>query len=99
MLGNESKGYVIEQTCRQFSRSYLHYIIGKEETACHLISIHNLHYLINLMLGLRQSILDDRLSDFVNEFMQKWYGKEQYPEWVVEALRSSQIELKNTNNA
>lgn len=85
----------VKEACERYTQSYLHYLITKEEVACHLISIHNLRFLIRLMLNLRQSILDGKLSEFANEFIEKWHSNEaKIPEWVINALKSVDIEVK-----
>jgi queuine tRNA-ribosyltransferase catalytic subunit len=49
------------QTCKRFTRSFLHFTVAKEETSCHLVSVHNLHWLINLMLKMHKAIVDGEL--------------------------------------
>lgn len=58
-------------TCQHFSRAYLrHLIISKEMLAATLLSIHNLHTLINLTHDIRQSIIAGQFEDFANHFHQ-----------------------------
>lgn len=58
-------------TCQNFSRAYLrHLIISKEMLAATLLSIHNLHTLINLAHDIRLSILAGNYDDFANRFFQ-----------------------------
>jgi len=55
--------------CRHFSRAYLrHLIIAHEMLSATLLSIHNLHTLIQLTSDLRQAILEGRLPQFVQTF-------------------------------
>ncbi len=50
-------------TCRHFSRGYLrHLIIAKEMLAATLISIHNIHTLVQLTREMRQAILEGRFQ-------------------------------------
>ena len=51
------------ETCTTYTRSYLH-VIHKNESACHLFTTHNLHYLLGLMRRLGQSIIDGNVEDF-----------------------------------
>jgi queuine tRNA-ribosyltransferase len=52
-------------TCRNFSRAYLrHLIVAREMLSATLLSIHNLHTLIQLAADLRLAILEGRFSDF-----------------------------------
>jgi queuine tRNA-ribosyltransferase len=56
-------------TCQKFSRAYLrHLIVAKEMLSATLLSIHNLHTLIQLTRDLRQSILDNELDEFITTF-------------------------------
>lgn len=56
-------------TCRNYSRAYIRHLIKAEETfGIRLTSIHNLHFLLDLMRNVRQAIVNDRLRDFRNEF-------------------------------
>jgi queuine tRNA-ribosyltransferase len=56
-------------TCRHFSRAYLrHLIIAHEMLSATLLSIHNLHTLIQLTADLRLAILQGRLAQFVHAF-------------------------------
>ena len=55
--------------CRNFSRAYLrHLIIAHEMLSATLLSIHNLHTLIQLTADLRLAILQGRLAQFVHAF-------------------------------
>ncbi len=56
-------------TCRTFSRAYLHHLQKVNEIlGARLNTIHNLHYYVALMAGLREAIARDRLADHVVEF-------------------------------
>jgi len=58
-------------TCRHFSRAYLrHLIVAKEMLAATLLSIHNLHTLIQLATDMRQAIIKGRFE----QFAQPWTG-------------------------
>ncbi len=49
-------------SCRHFSRAYLHHLFkAKELTGYTLSTIHNLHFMVNLMKEYRQKILSDQL--------------------------------------
>lgn len=57
-------------TCRTFSRAYLrHLIVAKELLAGTLLSIHNLHTLLQLARDLRQAIIEGRLQSFADQAM------------------------------
>ena len=58
-------------TCQHFSRAYLrHLVISKEMLAATLLSIHNLHTMINLASDIRQAILDGEFEEFCIHFLQ-----------------------------
>ncbi|KAK9762759.1 Queuine tRNA-ribosyltransferase catalytic subunit 1 [Basidiobolus ranarum] len=81
-------------TCKNYTRSYLHSIGTKETVGCHLLSIHNIAFQMQLMKKLRQSIVDDRFPDFLREFMYTRYKKsKKYPAWIINALKSVNVEL------
>ena len=62
-------------TCRTFSRAYLrHLYVAKEILSYRLNTIHNLHFLLDLVRGARQAILENRFE----AYYQQW--KEIYPE-------------------
>ena len=56
-------------TCQHFSRAYLrHLILAKEMLAATLLTLHNLHTLLQLMRDLRQSIIDGAVETFAAQF-------------------------------
>jgi len=57
-------------TCRNFSRGYLrHLLVAREMLASTLISIHNLHTLINLSAEIRQAIIDGEFNNFADNYL------------------------------
>ena len=59
-------------TCRNYSRAYLrHLFMSHEILSYHLNTIHNLHYYLNLMAGIRTSIEEDNFARFRKDF----YGR------------------------
>jgi queuine tRNA-ribosyltransferase len=56
-------------TCRHFSRSYLHHLQRINEIlGARLATIHNLHYYLTLMAGIRAAIEADALGAYVARF-------------------------------
>ena len=56
-------------TCQRFSRAYVrHLVVAKEMLAATLLTIHNLHTLLELMRDLRQSVLEGRVEAFATQF-------------------------------
>jgi queuine tRNA-ribosyltransferase len=62
-------------TCQKFSRAYLrHLIVAKELLAGTLLSIHNLHSLIQLVKDMRAAILDGTFESKVPVWLNQWKG-------------------------
>ncbi|MGA2503899.1 MAG: tRNA guanosine(34) transglycosylase Tgt [Anaerolineales bacterium] len=62
-------------TCQKFSRAYLrHLIVAKELLAGTLLSIHNLHALIQMVKEIRVSILNDTFESKVPVWLAQWKG-------------------------
>jgi len=76
------------------TRSYIHHMATKETSGAHLLSIHNVHYMLELMQHARQAIVDDRYPEFVREFFTKIYGtRADFPRWATDSLKMVNIEL------
>jgi queuine tRNA-ribosyltransferase len=55
-------------TCTRYTRSYLHHLfVAGEMTAMRLLSIHNIHFLLNLMREARTAIFNDRYQEFLKK--------------------------------
>jgi queuine tRNA-ribosyltransferase len=58
-------------TCQSFSRAYLrHLIVSREMLSATLLSIHNLHTLLDLTRRIRQAILEHRFEEFARSILQ-----------------------------
>lgn len=58
--------------CRNYSRAYIRHLVKAEEIlAARLLSIHNLHYLLNHMKRIREAIRTDTLLAFRRDFYEK----------------------------
>jgi len=63
-------------TCRNYSRAYLRHLFQcREILSYHLNTIHNLHYYLHLMAGMREAIEKDCFSSFRNDFYGKLAGE------------------------
>jgi len=61
-------------TCQHFSRAYLrHLLVAKEMVGATLVSIHNLHTLLELVRRARKAIIEHRYSDFASEFLENYH--------------------------
>ncbi|MDR0297044.1 MAG: tRNA guanosine(34) transglycosylase Tgt [Streptococcaceae bacterium] len=70
-------------TCKNYSRAYLRHLIKADETfGLRLCSTHNLYFLVNLMVRVRQAIIDDNLLEFRADFCEKYgYNKPDAPDF------------------
>jgi len=61
-------------TCRSgFSRAYLrHLLIENETLAMRLTTIHNVHFLIDLMAKIRENIKNGTFTKFKKDFLKNW---------------------------
>ena len=68
-LDHECDCYV----CRNYSRAYLRHLFKANEIlSSMLLSHHNIHFLVNTMKKIRQSIEEDRFVEFKREFYLKY---------------------------
>jgi len=60
-----------------------------------LISLHNVHYLIHLLRGLREAVIDGSAEKYSKEFFINYFRDEDggVPTWVKNALKECQITL------
>nr|WP_199883645.1 tRNA guanosine(34) transglycosylase Tgt [Massilibacillus massiliensis] len=57
-------------TCQNFSRAYIRHLLKTDEIfGLRLMTIHNLHFLLEFMHKMRQAILEDRFVQFRNDFL------------------------------
>ena len=66
-------------TCKNYTKAYLRHLVKcKEIESAMLLSIHNIHFLTNLMARVRIEIENDNLKNFVHDFYKKYgYTKEE----------------------
>lgn len=58
------------QVCAEYSRAYIHHLIKAKEILAHrLLSYHNLFFLLNLMEGARQAIIEDKFLSYYREVL------------------------------
>jgi len=64
-------------TCRNYTRAYLRHLFKANEIlGLRLLTLHNLHFLLELMNQMRTAIHEDRLVAFAREFYLGYYGKQ-----------------------
>jgi queuine tRNA-ribosyltransferase len=60
-------------TCKNFSRAYLRHLFNTEEIlGLRLVSLHNVHFFLDLMRRIREAIAEDRFLEFKKEFLSKY---------------------------
>ncbi len=60
-------------TCKNFSRAYLRHLFNTDEIlGLRLVSLHNIHFYLELMHNIREAIRQDRFLDFKKEFLSKY---------------------------
>lgn len=63
-------------TCKNYKKSYVaHLFHGKEMLAGTLASIHNLHFIVNLVKKIRESIISDTFDQYKKEFLENYKYK------------------------
>jgi queuine tRNA-ribosyltransferase len=59
-------------TCRNFSRAYLRHLFNTQEIlGAMLVSLHNIHFYLELMRNIRAAIAQDKFQEFKKEFLAK----------------------------
>lgn len=67
-------------TCRHYTRAYVHHLFkAKEMLAFTLATIHNEHFIVNLVARMRQSIIDGNYWEFRKEFIGRYYATKKSP--------------------
>jgi queuine tRNA-ribosyltransferase len=60
-------------TCQNFTRAYLRHLVrAKEILGFMLLSLHNVHFLIQHVQNMRAAILEDRLEDYTGAFLSRY---------------------------
>ncbi|EFQ91962.1 hypothetical protein PTT_11067 [Pyrenophora teres f. teres 0-1] len=79
------------------TRAYVYHVTAKETAGAHLLTMHNVHYQLNLMRLAREAIMEDRYPHFVKGFFSTLYSgdKERYPKWAVDALKGVGVDLRS----
>ena len=63
-------------TCRNYTRAYLRHLFKAGEiTALRLATLHNLHFMLTLLVQIRDAILSDRYLEFKRSFLTKYQRK------------------------
>ena len=59
--------------CKNYTRAYIRHLINAGEIlGARLLSIHNIHFLTNLMEEIKQAIREDRFKEFKEEYLKNY---------------------------
>ncbi len=62
-------------TCKNYSRAYVHHLLRTHELLGYkLATIHNLHFMNNLIKNIRQAIKEKRYDEFAKEFLEEYFS-------------------------
>ena len=62
-------------TCKNYSRAYLHHLFkAKEILGLMLLSLHNIHFYLNLMKNIREAINNKDFDKFEKIFLENYYS-------------------------
>ena len=80
------------------TRALIHHTANKETFGAHLLTMHNVHFLLNLMNMARNAIIEDRYPAFLKQWLGRYfaiapYGLNTWPQWIVDALRPVNVDL------
>lgn len=87
--------------CQNYSRAYISQLLRDkvDTSAIQLISLHNVHFLIHLLRGLRESVLKGTTEEYAKDFFVNYFSEEtnetkgKVPEWIVNAMKDAGIDL------
>ena len=64
--------------CKNYTKSYIKHLINANETfGARLLSIHNIRYLIRLTEEIRETIKNDNILEYKEEFIKNYYGEKE----------------------
>ncbi|RLD18099.1 MAG: tRNA guanosine(34) transglycosylase Tgt [Caldiserica bacterium] len=65
-------------TCKNFSKAYIHHLFKAGEIlGLYLNSLHNIHFMLNLMNNIRNAIKEDRFLEFKKDFLNSYKKEEE----------------------
>ncbi|KAK5939756.1 hypothetical protein PMZ80_008138 [Knufia obscura] len=79
------------------SRAYIHHLAAKETVGAHLLTMHNVHWMLDLMRRVRDAIREDRYPDFARQFFKDYFPDKGAPQWAVDAMKGVNIDLVGGN--
>ena len=79
-------------------RSFIYHTANKETVGAHLLTLHNVHFLLSLMTKARAAIIEGTYPQFLKQWLGRYYGVSQssgreFPDWVVDALKGVGVDM------
>jgi queuine tRNA-ribosyltransferase len=69
-------------TCTNYTRAYLHHLSKSDEMAGHtLATIHNVHFLVDLVDRMRAALEDGEFEALRREFLGRYYARRGHAGW------------------
>ena len=77
----------------EISKAFIYHLAAKETVGAHLLTMHNVHHLLNLMKRAREAIVRDEYPAFARQFFERYFGEKGPPDWACTALKTVGIDL------
>lgn len=78
------------------TRALIHHLAAKETVGAHLLTMHNVYYLLQMMADARRAIVEERFPNYVRERFRGWYPNRDFPGWAIRALREVGLSLEES---
>lgn len=77
------------------TKAYIYHTAAKETVGAHLLSIHNVHYMLEMVKRAREAICEGKYPQFLKSYFRKLYDgdTDRYPVWAVDALKGVGVDL------
>jgi len=77
------------------TKAYINHVASKETVGAHLLTMHNVHYMLNLMGQVRTAIIEDRYPSFLRGYFKQRHNGDssRIPQWAVTALLGVGVDL------
>ncbi len=70
------------QTCKKYSKAYVHHLLRTHELLGYkLATIHNLHFMNQLLINLRKAIQEKRYDEFAEQFLEDYFSEKEAKEF------------------
>ena len=75
------------------TRAFIYHLAAKETVGAHLLTMHNVHYMLALMRKIRTAIVEERYPAFVKDFFKAYFPGKPAPRWAVDAFIGVNIDI------